>query len=757
MELERAFETLGLAPGASAQAVEAAYRQLCDDFDARIGRVTSLALRERYAAARAELEAARAAALPVAGRDAPPAPDVVDPRLRSWAVLGLEADASPLEVASAYVSLCEELDRELDSAPTEALRRRCLEARAEIDTAYQHCTAPLAGEAPRTRGTDPGRYETQMAEGAFEVPLPEPEPDPAPPPMTLQVIEESRPPPRRQRRRRPLRRVLVAVALLLGAAVGIGGYGWWAEVDWPTQLAGLQRYLPLQPPQGLVDARSGAEYLRRRVAEERRDIQQRVELANERVARLEAEAAEAALAAGNVEGVEGELPLDPEGQAGIVLEEARARSRLVEHLAQLTESHVFSSSELAEAYGHIQLGAELATAGETHRAVEAFSAAQTQLRSTLRLLDEAETALGARSEALSARDAWVALAASAGLEAQEQIVEGVERLQEADLLLEQGSFAEATPSLRRASRHFRTALERGRRAVAARREELEEAQRVARAEAEARAQAELRREAERLAVARLRSDHSAAGEGLPRDRAAVKLVTIPAGAFFFGCNGLLDGECPETELPGRRVSVDAYRIDRTEVRVSEYGWCAGAGVCTEPATGTGCNWQQAGRGDHPVNCVDWEQAATYCEWVGKRLPTEEEWEKAARGTDGRTYPWGNELASCDIAVMSASQTGPCEIVSTEPVGSRDRGRSPYGLFDMAGNVLEWTASLHESGTGMRVLRGGSWKNEAGAMRASQRQPAPPSLIHESIGFRCAQGAVVAGRGVRAGDSPQSPR
>ena len=729
MELERAYETLGVEPGASGQDIEAAYRRLCDDFDARIGRVTSLALRERYAAARAELEAARAAALASVGEATPEGAASDDPRSRPWAVLGLPKEASPLEVASAYVSLCEELDRELASAPTEALRRRCLEARAEIDAAYQRCAAaPLGGEPARPSGAAQVEYETQMDEAAFEVQRPDPDAQPSATTVALEVIEAPEPPPRR-RRRRPVLRALALVSLVGIAGVsGTAGYGWWADTDW---FQGLKRYLPLPPPESLVEARSAAEYLRRRIAEERHDIGQRVEQAAERVANLEAEAQVAAT---------------PEAseQTRIALDEARARSDLASDLAELTEKHIFASGVLAEAYGHMELGNELAEDGEPDRGLSAFSEARDRLQDTLRQLDQAETALGARSEALSAYNAWVALATSAGLDEPEAIERGRARLQEADVLLTEGGFAEATPVLRKASRRFRTALERGRRTVAARREELEEAQRVAQAEAARRAAEQSRREAERLAVARLRSDQSAAGEGVPGDRAAVKLVTIPGGQFFYGCNDLIDGECPNSELPGRRVQVDPYKIDRTEVRVSEYGWCVGAGVCTPPGTGARCNWNQPGRGDHPVNCVDWEQAATYCQWVGKRLPTEEEWEKAARGTDGRIYPWGNELASCDVAVMSASHSQRCEGAgSTAPVGSRDGGRSPYGLFDMAGNVLEWTVSLHESGTGMRVLRGGSWQHEAPTMRSSHRQVAPPSLIHESVGFRCAQGAVVA--------------
>src|SRR5262245_29823516 len=164
MDFERAFDALGLAPGASEQEIEAAYRRLCADFDARLGRVTSLALRDRYADARTELEGARAIALQAAKLQLPPQPPGGEaPGARAWAVLGLAVGASPLEVASAYVSLCEELDRELAAAPTEALRHRCLEARAEIDSAYQHCAAaPLLVE-PNLAIDAAAGYETQVA------------------------------------------------------------------------------------------------------------------------------------------------------------------------------------------------------------------------------------------------------------------------------------------------------------------------------------------------------------------------------------------------------------------------------------------------------------------------------------------------------------------------------------------------------------------------------------------------------------------
>jgi len=721
MELERAFDTLGLEPGASAEDVEAAYRRLCDDFDVRIGRVASLVLRDRYAAARAELEAARALALraceaPV-GEVGPEDPDA-----RTWNVLGLRPDASPLEVASAYVSLCEELDRELESAPTEALRRRCLEARAEIDRAYQHCAAaPLAAEPSRPGAA---RYETQVASATFEAPDP---PLPALGPARIAVIEPDPPPPRRRRRRRALRRLALAASVLLFGAAGSLGYVWWTD---PEELQWLIRYLPLPPDPDLVEAQTAAEYLRRRVAEERQDIERRAELAADRVTRLRAKA--------DVDGEQGETE---RGRASLALDRAQARTELARHLHDLTERHVFSSSALAEAYGHMELASELAAEGEIDRAVAAYTEARMHLEATLASLDDAESALGSRYEAVDARDAWVALAASAGLSPGDAVRVGGQRLVEADELLEAGNFAAAIPELRRASQSFRQAFDDGRRVLAARREAFE-AEGATREPGVAASPGEVSRSAI-AGAAGVSSGPPLPVSGQAEVNAEVKLVTIPSGSFLYGCNGIVDRVCPASE-PGRRADLPAFRIDRTEVRVSEYAACVAAGGCTPPGLGAGCNGSTTERGDHPVNCVDWDQAAAYCGWVGKRLPTEEEWEKAARGTDGRIYPWGNENASCDVAVMSADDTLGCGGGSTAPVASRDRGRSPYGLFDMAGNVLEWTGSLHESIAGARVLRGGSWQNSALAMRSSHREAAQPTLRHESVGFRCAQGAVVAG-------------
>src|SRR5262245_21352223 len=204
MDFEQAFDALGLAPGASEQEIESAYRRLSADFDARLGRVTSLALRDRYADARAELEGARAIALQAAKLELPIHAGAEPPGARAWAVLGLAVGASPLEVASAYVSLCEELDRELAAAPTEALRHRCLEARAEIHSAYQHCAAaPLLADSAGVNNEAAG-YETQVALATFEAPAAElASPDPA----YVRILEDADPVPAaraRRRRRHPL-------------------------------------------------------------------------------------------------------------------------------------------------------------------------------------------------------------------------------------------------------------------------------------------------------------------------------------------------------------------------------------------------------------------------------------------------------------------------------------------------------------------------------------------------------------------------
>lgn len=226
------------------------------------------------------------------------------------------------------------------------------------------------------------------------------------------------------------------------------------------------------------------------------------------------------------------------------------------------------------------------------------------------------------------------------------------------------------------------------------------------------------------------------------------MVEVPGGIFEMGSN------THPNEMPIRQVLVYRFWMDATEVTVQAYAACVDAGMCSQPSSGTGCNWMDAGRENHPVNCVTWSQADEYCGWVDegtKRLPTEAEWEKTARGTDARDYPWGDSPEpSCSHAVMN----GGCGMGSTWPVGIKSMGDSPYGAHDMAGNVWEWVAdwyagSYDESetdnptgpGTGSaRILRGASWQDDPSmtSFRAAHRNDYGPTNTSSKVGFRCAR-------------------
>jgi formylglycine-generating enzyme required for sulfatase activity len=175
-----------------------------------------------------------------------------------------------------------------------------------------------------------------------------------------------------------------------------------------------------------------------------------------------------------------------------------------------------------------------------------------------------------------------------------------------------------------------------------------------------------------------------------------------------------------------QVTVSTFCLDATEVTVDAFGACVRAGQCSADNVGTqfwdnqdhgegACNWGVAGRGNHPINCVDWGQAATYCNAQGKRLPTEEQWEWAARGgSRGFTYPWGN--AEPDF---QACWSGVSERSGTCPVGSLPQGDAPGGIHDLAGNVWEWTSSNYDASA--RVDRGGGWYNsDPSDLRAADR-------------------------------------
>ena len=260
------------------------------------------------------------------------------------------------------------------------------------------------------------------------------------------------------------------------------------------------------------------------------------------------------------------------------------------------------------------------------------------------------------------------------------------------------------------------------------------------------------------------------------------MVLVAAGPFWRGCKPEVDGECTEPEKPGRELSLGHFFIDRTEVTVGGYKACVDAGACKtddlatpvfegkpQPDWAWACNWGKADRAGHPVNCVAWEQAAAYCKWAGKRLPSEAEWEKAARGKDGRKYAWGNmeyaELARNalrmgNIADEAEKRRDPEWTVAagyddgfagTAPVGSFPAGASPAGALDMTGNVLEWVADWYDPGYyekapaadppgpsagELRVARGGAWYGEPDTTRIGLRWPNPTRRI-VAVGFRCA--------------------
>ena len=203
-------------------------------------------------------------------------------------------------------------------------------------------------------------------------------------------------------------------------------------------------------------------------------------------------------------------------------------------------------------------------------------------------------------------------------------------------------------------------------------------------------------------------------------RVELDWVEVPEGDYVIG------RDAGETRQP--LVDVAAFELARTPVTNADYErFVAETGATAPP------HWPAPP--DHPVTFVDWDEASAYCTWAGGRLPTEPEWEKAARGTDGRTYPWGDEEDESLAVVGAGIKHG-----STSPVGSRPGGASPYGLLDMAGNVWEWTSTEYPPGE--RVLRGGSFASPGLAWaRCTMRSHSRPARRQSHIGFRVARGAA----------------
>ena len=256
------------------------------------------------------------------------------------------------------------------------------------------------------------------------------------------------------------------------------------------------------------------------------------------------------------------------------------------------------------------------------------------------------------------------------------------------------------------------------------------------------------------------------------------MVEIPGGTFAMGSDSR---DANENEKPVHPATVKSFRLDKTEVTVRAYNECVRAGACSEPDAYLNesgkyrvfCNWKHPQkRLSHPINCVDFQQGSAFCAWAGKRLPTEEEWEYAARaGSEGRTYPWGNDkpdqtrLNACgsecpdNLGAKRFPRQPPMYETGdgwpeTAPVGSFPAGASKQGVLDLAGNVWEWTASEYALYDGSRteekrVLRGGSWGGgDPRTERTTNRFRLDPDSRAQFLGFRCAQAPTVGEGGAK---------
>lgn len=234
------------------------------------------------------------------------------------------------------------------------------------------------------------------------------------------------------------------------------------------------------------------------------------------------------------------------------------------------------------------------------------------------------------------------------------------------------------------------------------------------------------------------------GSTMISEKDGMVMVFVPAGEFTMG------SDVESDKQPIRQVYLDAFWIDQTEVTNAMYAKCVDGGGCTPPSglrsSSRGSYYGNSEFDDFPVIYVNWNQANAYCAWAGRSLPTEAQWEKAARGTDGFTYPWGD--ASPNNTLLNYNQN----VGDTTEVGSYPAGASPYGAYDMAGNVWEWVSDWY-SGTyyqsspssnptgpssgQYRVLRGGAWINYVDGVRSALRVRFDPTNSDSGLGFRCA--------------------
>ena len=249
-------------------------------------------------------------------------------------------------------------------------------------------------------------------------------------------------------------------------------------------------------------------------------------------------------------------------------------------------------------------------------------------------------------------------------------------------------------------------------------------------------------------------DTSSTASEVIKGKDGAPMFLIPSGPFLMGSNDGLPNERPE-----HMVTIKAFYIDQYEVTAGRYQKFLEMGKREIPSLTD----DDAGRSleDRPAVGVTWMEAVAYCAWAGKRLPTEAEWEKAARGTDGRRYPWGAMQPFVDIANYNRG-LWVSEAITLVPVGSglegmsvrhglKEGGRSPYGLAHMAGNAAEWVNDWYDreyyqkspntdpSGPNSgekRILRGGSWADLPTALRVTARFSAEPEFEDRTVGFRC---------------------
>jgi len=225
------------------------------------------------------------------------------------------------------------------------------------------------------------------------------------------------------------------------------------------------------------------------------------------------------------------------------------------------------------------------------------------------------------------------------------------------------------------------------------------------------------------------------------------MVLVPAGPFTMGNEG-----SGANEKPLHQVSLDAFYMDLYEVTTARYARFLEKSKRQPPDQWTAVRLPQLG--DRPVVGVDWHDADAYCRWAGKRLPTEAEWEKAARGPEVQAYPWGQERPNASMANFDKNCIL-CNVYEEmlKPAGNYEKGKSPYGIYNMAGNVQEWTADWYDEhyyksspkrnpagpSQGLsKVVRGGSWLSRRTLLQSGLRNWESPNSRQTHTGFRCVQ-------------------